>query len=64
MPDFTWTRDPNGGGFTGRAPGWLAYVLNDGTWTLFRSGELKFFAEGRAPSVFSARAAAKRAAQP
>ncbi len=55
---FDWTRDPNGGGFTGIvANRWKAYVLNNGTWTLYQWGQLKHFATGRKPSVASARLA-------
>mgnify|MGYP001206570639 CR=1 FL=1 len=49
---FDWTRDANGGGFTGIVSGkWKAYVLNNGSWTLYKWGDIKYHATGKALSV-------------
>lgn len=63
MNKFTWTRDANSGGYTGRVPGqWIAYILNNGTWTLYREGEFRHTASGQALSVMSARSACAKEA--
>ena len=62
-PSFVWERNPLGGGFTGKIKGqWTAYVLNDGSWTLYKSNNFKHHAAGKSPSVFSAKSMASKAA--
>ena len=59
---FTWSL-----GFDGLNTGyirgkWTAYVLGDGTWTLYKCGDLKHHATGKSPSVFSAKSMVSKAA--
>lgn len=59
---FTWSLGFDGLN-TGIIPGkWKAYVLGNGTWTLYKWGQFKHHASGKSPSVFSAKSMASKAA--
>lgn len=70
MPDrskMTWTTDANGGGQTGlytvNGTEYKAYVRNNGSWALYRSGSHVILAQGKEPGVIGAKTAARKAAE-